>query len=190
MFSSLPRSNECCRDLASFPLKAQTADVQFTIRDYRAADFDRLWQIDQLCFPEGIAYTQMELTGFVLRRNAITLVAEARTANPETGSHRIKSDQARIAGFVVAHRIRTKFAHIVTLDIVPEARRTGLASRLMEECEQRLQDAGCTRVYLETAVNNEAALRLYHKLGYEVVRTLPEYYSSHALDAFQLTKHL
>ena len=53
-----------------------TAKLPFTIRAYRAADFQRLWQIDQLCFPPGIAYTQMDLTGFITRRNAITLVAE------------------------------------------------------------------------------------------------------------------
>ena len=64
-------------------MKTQTSDVQFSIRDYRAADFDRLWQIDQLCFPEGIAYTQMDLTGFVMKRNAITLVAEEDAGNSE-----------------------------------------------------------------------------------------------------------
>jgi len=58
------------------------------------------------------------------------------------------------------------------------------------ECEQRLRSLGCTDVYLETAVDNEPALRLYRKLGYEILRTLPEYYSSHALDAFQMGKRL
>ena len=53
--------------------------MQVTIRDYRAADFDRLWQIDQVCFPPGIAYTQMDLTGFIMARKAITLVAELQT---------------------------------------------------------------------------------------------------------------
>ena len=174
------------------PLKPQTADVQFTIRDYRAADFDRLWQIDQRCFPNGLAYSQMELTGFVMRRNAITLVAEARSdeaSRADQGTDAPAKDQ-RIAGFVVAHPIRGRIGRILTLDIVPEARRSGLASRLMQECEQRLRAAGCTQVYLETAVNNEPALKLYQKLGYEIVRTLPDYYSSHALDAFQMTKRL
>ncbi len=89
-----------------------------------------------------------------------------------------------IVGFVVAHPIRGKIGRILTLDIVPEARRSGLASRLMQECEQRLRAAGCTLVSLETAVNNEPALRLYRKLGYEIVRTLPKYYSSQSLDAY------
>jgi len=181
--------------LRQSPLKAQTADVHFAIRDYRAADFDRLWQIDQLCFPEGIAYTQMDLTGFIMKRNAITLVAEVHSENAiANGKHGRDADvlnnHPAIAGFVVAHPIRGRIGRILTLDIVPEARRFGLASRLMPECEQRLRAVSCTKVYLETAVNNEAALRLYHKLGYEIVRTLPQYYSSHSLDAFQMAKLL
>lgn len=169
-------------------MKSQSADAQFFIRDYRSADFDRLWQIDQLCFPDGIAYTQMELTGFIMTRKAITLVAERQEEN--SGASGGIADLTRIAGFVVALPIRGQIGHVVTLDIVPEARRFGLASRLMTECEHRLRNAGCTQVYLETPVNNEPAQRLYHKLGYRIVRTLPEYYSSHALDAFQMTKLL
>ena len=161
-------------------MTSHPADIAFTIRDYRAADFDRLWQIDQVCFPPGIAYSQMELTGFIHRRNAITLVAESLSAEPED----------RIAGFVVAHPIRRKYGRILTLDIVPQARRSGLATQLMNACEDRLRSLGCNEVYLETAIDNEPALRLYRKLGYEVLRTLPEYYSSHGLDAFQMGKRL
>lgn len=161
-------------------LTSHPTDVAFTIRDYRASDFDRLWQIDQRCFPPGISYSQMELTGFIMRRNAITLVGEFQTPVA----------QDPIVGFVIAHPVRRKYGRILTLDILPEARRFGLATRLMNACEERLRVLGCGEVYLETAVDNDAALRLYRKLGYEVVRTLPEYYSSHALDAFQMVKRL
>jgi [ribosomal protein S18]-alanine N-acetyltransferase len=163
--------------------------VQVIIRDYRADDFDRLWQIDQVCFPPGIAYTQMDLTGFIMARKAITLVAELQTEDVVTKTV-APTDHAAIAGFVTAHALRGKVGRILTLDVLPEARRCGLASRLMQECEQRLRTAGCTQVYLETAVNNEAALGLYHKLGYQIARTLPGYYSSHSLDAFLMAKRL
>ena len=161
-------------------MTSHPADIAFTIRDYRAADFERLWRIDQLCFPPGIAYSQMELTGFIHRRNAITLVGEVQTAEPAD----------RIAGFVVAHPIRKKYGRILTLDVLAQARRSGLATQLMNVVEERLRSLGCTEIYLETAVDNDPAIRLYRKLGYEVLRTLPEYYSSHGLDAFQMAKRL
>ncbi len=203
--------------LRGLPWKRQTADVQFNLRNYRAADFERLWQIDQLCFPQGISYTQMELSGFITRRNAITLVADynelqddrekltvaspqpgnglnsrepgaERSATPAGTPATAAATQA-IAGFLIAHPVRGKAGRILTLDIIPEARRMGLASLLMQECEHRLRDFGCTEVYLETAVNNGPALRLYRKLGYQILRTLPGYYAA-SLDAFLMGKPL
>ena len=160
--------------------RQQTANVEFVIRPYRAADFERLWEIDQICFPPGIAYSQMDLTGFMAHRNAVTLVAEF--ADESNGVD-------KIAGFVLAYSSR-KTGRIVTLDVVPEARRFGLGSRLMEECETRLKASGCTELTLETAVNNEAAIKLYEKLGYKILRRLPQYYYAEKLDAFLMGKRL
>ena len=157
-----------------------TGCVDFVIRDYRATDFDRLWRIDQICFPPGIAYTQMDLTGFVTRRKAITLVAEFPIHSEFAGG---------IAGFAVAQPIRN-IGRILTLDVLPEARRFRLGSRLMDECERRLRNGGCQQVFLETAVNNDAAIGLYRKLGYDILRTLPLYYPTHALDAYLMGKKL
>jgi [ribosomal protein S18]-alanine N-acetyltransferase len=157
--------------------------VDFTLRPYRAADFDRLWQIDQACFAPSIAYSQMELSGFITRRNAITLVAEDVRID-----HRPPPADP-IIGFAIAQPYR-KHGRILTLDVLPEARRSGLGSTLLQECEARLRLRGCTEIYLETAVNNEAALKLYHKLGYRILRTLPSYYHATGLDAFLLGKEL
>ncbi len=183
----------------------------FTLRNYRSADFECLWQIDQLCFPEGISYTQMELSGFITRRNAITVVAEADEMDPgseafalpglqpgdnlNSGAHDGASKgtttgNEKIAGFIIAHPVRGKEGRILTLDIIPILRRLGLASLLMDECERRLRSFDCKQVYLETAVDNQAALRLYRKRGYEVLRTLPDYYATHSLDAFLMGKSL
>ncbi len=166
---------------------SKPAELAFHIRDYRAADFERLWQIDQLCFAPGIAYTQMELSGFIMKRNAVALVAAL--SSDEAGGSSAGAVE-RIAGYVLAHPIRRKYARIITLDILPEARRLGLATSLMNACEERLRSLGCTEVYLETAVNNEPGIRLYRKLGYEILRRIPEYYSSHSLDAYQMGKYL
>jgi ribosomal-protein-alanine N-acetyltransferase len=170
-----------------------TAGLAFGIRDYRSADFDRLWEIDQRCFPPGISYTQMELSGFITKRNAITLVGELQ---PDEAGHDGAAASAngnladRVAGFVVAHPIRRKYGRILTLDILPEARRYGLGIKLMTVCEARLRSLGCADVSLETAVDNEAAIRLYSKLGYRILRTIPDYYASHSLDAYQMRKQL
>ncbi len=172
---------------------SQIAGTRFSIRDYRPSDFDVLWNIDQRCFPPGISYGRMELSSFLSKRNAITLVAEFATE--EIGEHQPvalaeSNSPPTIAGFFVAHSIRHKYGRILTLDILPEARRSGLGAKLMSACEERLRLVGCSQVYLETAVDNQPALRLYRKLGYEVLGILPHYYVSHSLDAFQMGKRL
>jgi len=160
--------------------RLHTETVEFIIRDYRASDFDPLWEIDQICFPPGIAYTQMDLTGFVTRRKAITRVAEFAAGN---------NAGIGIAGFAVAQPVRN-IGRIMTLDVLPAARRFGLGSCLMEDCEMRLRAAGCQQAFLETAVNNDAAIGLYKKLGYEIVRTLSNYYPTQTLDAYLMGKAL
>jgi ribosomal-protein-alanine N-acetyltransferase len=204
---ALGAREEYLRDL---PSKPQTADVQVNLRDYRPADFERLWQIDQLCFPQGVSYTQMELSGFITKRNAITLVAEVDGLHSDQErllfsgvrpGDRFKSlvsvealpeteGAQTITGFIVAHAVRGRSGRILTLDIVPAARRLGQASLLMDECESRLRSFGCKEIYLETAVNNDPALRLYRKFGYQILRTLPDYYATHSLDAFLMGKPL
>ncbi len=171
-------------------MASYTAGAKFSIRDYRPADFDPLWEIDQRCFPAGISYSKLELRSFLTHRNAIALVAEFQGDGAAAANSREGHPAMQMAGFAVAHSVRHKYGRILTLDIEPEARRFGIGSKLMSACEERLRAAGCSEVYLETAVNNEPAIRLYRKLGYQVLDVLPEYYSSHSLDAFRMGKRL
>ena len=48
---------------------------------------------------------------------------------------------------------------------------------------------GCVSIYLETAVDNEAALKFYKRHGYFVLKTIPRYYQD-KIDALLLGKHL
>jgi len=91
-------------------------------------------------------------------------------------------------GFIVAEAARVT-GHIITIDVLEEARRSGLGSRLMAAAEERLRAQGCRAVSLETAVDNAAALAFYKKHHYFLVKTLPRYYST-GVDAFVLKKDL
>lgn len=153
-------------------LKART-NSKLLLRPFRPADFETLCRIDQECFPPGIAYSPVELAYYVNRRGAITLISER---------------DGVIAGFLVAESRRSR-GHIVTLDVLPAARRTGLGSKLITAAEERLRAAGCTAITLETAVDNHAALAFYKRHGYSVVGTIPRYYQN-SLDALRMEKHL
>jgi len=153
--------------------------VPFTIRDYRPDDLERLWEIDQVCFPPGISYSRSELGIYVSRRNAFTLIAQAD--DPDV-------DQ-QILGFLVAEAGRRRVGHIVTIDVLSGARKQGLGSSLLETAETRMQSVGCRSIYLETAVDNASAIAFYKRHRYDVIRTVPRYYSN-GVDALVLEKNL
>jgi ribosomal protein S18 acetylase RimI-like enzyme len=156
----------------------------YRLRDHRPGDLRRLWEIDQQCFARGIAYSQRELAHYMAMAGGFTVVAET-AASVENETTR----QPRIVGFLVGQVLPRGVGHIVTIDVLPEARRAGIGSLLMEECETRLRTAECTAVYLETAVDNDTALRFYKRLRYSVLKTIPRYYLD-SIDALLMGKKL
>jgi ribosomal protein S18 acetylase RimI-like enzyme len=144
------------------------------IREYRPDDFETLWKIDQVCFAQGISYTRRELASYIARKRGFTLVAEL---------------DSRILGFVVVDRHRHGQGHVITIDVLPEARRSGLGSRLMAAAEEHLRVLGCSVVFLETAVDNTAAIAFYKRHDYSIIQTIPRYYLD-SIDALVLAKDL
>jgi N-terminal acetyltransferase B complex catalytic subunit len=110
---------------------------------------------------------------YIRRPGSFTLVAEA---------------EAEILGFIVAET-RGKSGHIITIDVVAEARRAGVGSVLLRDAEDQLLRAGARTVALETPVNNAAAIRFYKQKGYFVEKTVTGYYSGQ-LDALVMAKEL
>jgi len=162
-----------------------TKTAEFTIREFRRSDFNALWEIDQQCFPPGISYSPLELLTYMRRLRSFTLVAE----QPVSGSGNQDGEVARPVGFIVGEAGRRQTGHIITIDVLEEARRSGLGSKLLRAAEQRLRAAGCRAVFLEAAVDNAAALAFYKRHDYFLMKTLPRYYSS-GVDAFMLKKDL
>jgi ribosomal-protein-alanine N-acetyltransferase len=161
--------------------------LDFKIREFRRSDFLRLWEIDQKCFPPGISYSQLELLSYMRRPRSFTLVAEqpGEAADGNSG----QSTAGETVGFIVAEAGRKQTGHIITIDVLDEARRSGLGSRLIAAAEERLRDQGCEAIFLETAVDNASALAFYKRHHYFLVKTIPRYYST-GVDAFVLKKDL
>jgi len=194
------RSREIAGGRFSLPaLTRYNGGVPFRIRLFQRADFDTLWRIDQACFDPQLAYSRPEMAFYMRRPGAFTLVAEAgENGTPKipaaTASGGVKSPEAApgrppaIVGFIVAE-LRRRTGHIITIDVVAQARRSGVGSALLVAAENRLRDSGAQAVALETAVDNEAAIRFYKRKGYSVEKTVRGYYSNQ-LDALVMEKRL
>lgn len=140
------------------------------IRKFRAADLETLHRIDLVCFPEDIAFSRAELEFCFNHPQSIARVAEG---------------VGRILGFVLARIESPFYAHILTLDIVPEARRCRIGTSLMEELHGRLKKGGIGAAILEVAVSNVPARCLYEKMNYQYLGRLPGYYHGRD-DAFRM----
>jgi [ribosomal protein S18]-alanine N-acetyltransferase len=151
---------------------------EYTIRDFQPDDFETLWRMDQECFPPGISYSRRELNVYMRRRGAFTLVAVENAT---------KAAANTIVGFIVAYGGDP--GHVITIDVAPSARRSGVGSLLLRAVEARLLSAGSHAVGLETAVDNVSALTFYKRHRYHVVRTWPRYYPN-GVDALVLEKDL
>jgi len=147
--------------------------VALVVREYKPEDFESLWRLDQDCFPPGISYSRRQLRAFISARGAFTLVAN--------------NEKGELQGFIVAYCGDS--GHVITIDVGPGKRRSGIGSLLLQSAEDRMHAAGCRAVGLETAVDNRTALAFYKRRGYHVVRTFPRYYSN-GVDALVLKKDL
>ena len=144
-----------------------------SLRPYRPADLETLYQIDQACFPKGIAYGHAELSIYLDSPGAHCLLAEVA---------------GTIAGFILTERSR-RVAHIITLDVLQGHRRQKIGSLLLAAAEQDAASHGATRIVLETATTNQAAIAFWHKHRYREFGTAENYYGL-GLDAFEMRKRL
>jgi ribosomal-protein-alanine N-acetyltransferase len=95
-------------------------------------------------------------------------------------------------GFAIG-RVAGPEAEILTLAVHPEARRRGLATRLVRDLESAAAQRGAAECLLEVAASNAPARALYAALGFEPIGRRPAYYVRSAappVDALVLHKHL
>jgi [ribosomal protein S18]-alanine N-acetyltransferase len=144
-----------------------------SIRPYEGRDFGGMYKLDQTCFPPGIAYSKWSLQYFLNLPAADCLVAE---------------EGKQIAGFILAEA-NPPLAHIITLDVAPGKRRTGLGTALLNEMEKHFRYHEVRSVLLETAVDNESGIAFWEHHGYRTEAVLKRYYLGR-VDAYEMRKRL
>ncbi len=80
------------------------------------------------------------------------------------------------AGLVLARAVSDE-AEVLTLGVVPAARREGLGSALLQFAKAEAAGRGATAMFLEVSALNHAARRLYESAGFLEVGRRANYYS-------------
>jgi [ribosomal protein S18]-alanine N-acetyltransferase len=132
------------------------------IRSHRTTDLPRLHAIDQICFDSDIAFTRAEISFYLNHRNSISRVAEMMGC---------------IIGFAVGRIEGNSSAHVLTLDVLPEARRSGIGTSLMNSLHEEFERREAVLIFLEVKSSDGGARKFYEALRYEYVETLRGYYN-------------
>jgi ribosomal-protein-alanine N-acetyltransferase len=154
------------------------SDYLIQLRLFQPADLETLYRIDQVCFPPGIAYSKAELRYYIQHPKSFTLIAE--------------TDAQAILGFCTGQeylRGGKPAGHIITIDMLPEARRQKIGHRLLGAVEEHFRNKGIVSMQLEVAVDNLPAQLFYRSMGYERLGRIPGYYNG-KLDALAMEKNL
>ena len=144
-------------------------DEKITIEDVSVRLLDKLYQIEKQCFKQE-AFSKQQISYLLLDYNAISFAAYV---------------DGELAGFIIG-RIDVEenqlAGHILTIDVVPEQRRKGIAQKLLREVEDAAKQHGAKECRLEVREDNSSALSLYQKLGYQKIAKLENYYpTAHGL---------
>jgi [ribosomal protein S18]-alanine N-acetyltransferase len=150
------------------------SQLPLRIRDFQDNDLETLCEIDRLCFPEDIAFTRAEFVSHINHPKSITRVGEGL---------------GRILGFVIAQIEGPSYAHLITLDVIPGARKRLIGTILMKTIHRELEQRGISMAILEVSVKNLPAKQLYEKLKYQYLETLSGYYNGRE-DAYRMVRIL
>lgn len=132
---------------------ARPADFD-TLEEIHAASFIAPWSADE----QAALNEQPNVTTFVARRGTATA-------------------SRRPVGFITVRRAADE-AEVLTMAVHPRHRRAGVGRLLLEAALRHLYAERVSEVFLEVDPENDAALALYRRAGFEAVGERPDYYAT------------
>ena len=144
------------------------------IRPATLDDLDRLVRLEEHAFDRD-RFSRTQIRSLLTRAHGLTLIAFL---------------DDRLAGSaMVLWRRNNPVARLYSILTTPSFRGRGVGRRLLEAVEEASRKQGCTRMSLEVRIDNSEAIRLYETGGYQVARSVPDYYRDGS-DALRMVKRL
>src|SRR3990170_6139818 len=154
----------------------------FNIRKFKEADLQSVMNINRETLPEN--YTDYFFLDLYERFPDTFIIAEE---DGKIVGYIMSRVEVGLSNFGLGGLIRK--GHVVSIAVLPTARRKGVASELINTALEGMQNYKAKQCYLEVRVTNDAGVNLYKKLGFDVSRTVHGYYSD-GEDAYVMSKKL
>ena len=147
----------------------------------QAADWvKQIAEIERLVQPQD-AWDEQSVTKLLHQdiNHGWVVITEAKLE--DNGFSKQTSPQATPQTVTVAYcLVSTVFetAEILRIGTHPDFQRRGYAQSLIEQLIAQMPDKGLDSILLEVRADNEGAIRLYQKMGFDVIHTRKGYYTS------------
>ena len=145
-----------------------------TIRPVQESDANALYEIEQECFVID-RLSARRIRHWIRASNRIFLVAE---------------DQGVLLGYGLAFLHQgTRLSRLYSLAVSMRARGKGIAKQLLRNIERDAVENGKLFMRLEVPKDNQAAIGLYTRFGYQAIGAYLDYYEDHS-DALRMQKRI
>jgi ribosomal-protein-alanine N-acetyltransferase len=138
-----------------------------TIRTVGPFDLGRLSRLHRGCFEE--AWSRADLAHLLALPGGFGLIARYYDGGL------VGIDGMRGVGFSLCRVIRDE-SELLSIGVAPAYRGRGLGLELLRASMDRCTQTGARTMFLEVAVDNPAAQRLYERCGFAQVGRRPDYY--------------
>lgn len=144
---------------------------RFRLRGMTIRDLDRVLQLEEKVFPSP--WSREAFLNELL-------------ANEFSQAWVAIDSQNKVVAYLIAWHIVDEI-HIANIAVDPHVRRQGLAEWMMKVLLDEAKERDISIAHLEVRVTNEAAIRLYKKLGFEIVGRRKNYYKEEQEDAILMS---
>ncbi|MBA2682375.1 MAG: GNAT family N-acetyltransferase [Ktedonobacteraceae bacterium] len=109
--------------------------------------------------------------------NAGVLTLDTLDAQPLNARIYIATQEDHLVGWIaVEFREWNRLAQVQGLAVDPTLHRQGIATQLIEQAEQFMQERGARGIYVDTPVSNQRGRKFYEAVGYKQDYVMTEYY--------------
>ncbi len=140
---------------------------EVSIKSVGPFDLGRLARLHRSCFEEG--WSRSDLAHLLAMPGTFGLLA--RLFDGRLG----RLDAMRGVGFCLCRLIATE-CELLSIGVLPDYRQRGIGRDLLRAAMERCLRAGANTMFLEVAVENRSAQRLYEQHGFRRVGLRPDYY--------------
>lgn len=142
----------------------------------RPDDVERCAELEQVLFPGDDPWSADAF--------------RSELASPHNHYVAARDDDGRLIGYAGLARLGTGVhpeSEVHTIGVDPELRQRGIGGALLDEL-LRVADAWGGPVFLEVRTDNDPAIALYRREGFEIVGTRKRYYQPSGADAYTMCR--